>query len=58
MGSEMCIRDRYNIGIVSKGVHYDMGNRTKDLRLLGRCHVDGYDYHVDGILTLYAGHYP
>lgn len=37
---------------------YELGNRTKDLRLLGRGHVDGYANHVDGVLTLYARHYP
>ena len=40
----------YNIGIVSKGVCYDMGNRTKDLRLLGRCHVDGHALPAHGVL--------
>ena len=27
-----------------------MGNRTKDLRLLGRCHVDGYAIPANGVL--------
>ncbi len=35
-----------------------MGNRTKDLRLLGRYHVDGYAFPANGVLTLYTRHYP